>query len=196
MAIKHFDAQLARQDAKDAQYQQDRTQWQAQMVQHDKERVQQAQEIAQLQAQIAHRDSQPLPKPIQEGLKSDATLPEVELGLREAFNGVPGFSLPLPLSGPYVQLTGPQAQAVTISKVTGDTAKEDLKDEKSTISLLNTANSSLSSDLNQCKALNTQANKDIAGFKKLAERSKWQRFMPGAEKVGLLLTGAAVGHMI
>src|ERR1700692_2885288 len=81
MAIKHFDAQLARQDAKDAQYQQDRTQWQAQMVQHDKERVQQAQEIAQLQAQIAHRDSQPLPKPIQEGLKSDATLPEVELGL-------------------------------------------------------------------------------------------------------------------
>src|SRR5271157_1905486 len=196
LGLKAFDAQLARQELKDAQYQQDRTTFLSTLQAHDAERLADAKKIAELEAQIKQRDSKPLPPAVDNGLKPDATLPEVEFGLRTAFNDVPGFNLPLPLVGPYIELTAPQAQAVTRSKVEGDKAKGDLGDQKSINSLLDSANSSLTNDLNSCKALNVQANKDIAGYKKLAVRSRWQKFVGGMEKVLIFGAGAYMGHKI
>jgi hypothetical protein len=194
--LKAFDAQLSRQEVRDAQYQTDRKTFLDTLTAHDAERAAQATQIAQLQAQIKARDSKPLPKPIQDGLKPGADAQTVATGLTDAYKGVPSFGAVAVVPPETIALSVPQAQQTIQSKVDLDKAQGDLGDQKSINSLLNSANSSLTNDLGSCKTLNVQANKDIAGFKKLAVRSKWQRFLAGAEKVGLLAGGAMLGHMI
>ncbi len=164
---------------------------------HDAERVSQASQIAQLQAQISKRDSKPLPKEIQAGLQSTSSATEVNAALTAAYSSVPSFgTTKVSPDGQNVLLSLPQGQQVILTQEKEMKESADLTDEKSTISLLNTANASLSGDLNQCKVLNTKAEADIAAFKKLATRSRWQKFLGGFEKVGLVMAGAAIGHMI
>jgi hypothetical protein len=196
LALKSFDKQLAAQNARDAQYQQDRTLWQAQVAQHDTERAQQALQISQLQDQIAKRDSKPLPKEVQAGLKPDATAETVAKAVTESYKSNPAFGQATATPGGQVSLSVPQAQATVEAKVGFDKASADLADEKSMVSLLNGTNLSLTNDLNQCKLLNTKAEADIAGYKKLAMRSKWQKFLGGMEKVALVAVGFELGHKL
>ena len=196
LAVKSFDAQLARQETKDAQYQQDRKTFLDTLATHDADRAAQAQRIADLEAQIAHRDSQPLPKPIQDGLKPSATAQAVATALQEAYKSVPSFGAVGVDSSANVALSLPQAQQVVLDKVNLDKAEGDLRDTQAVVDLQKQANLSLTNDLGTCKALNTKAEADIAGFKKLAKRSKWQKFLSGAEKVALFAAGAYIGHKI
>ncbi len=195
-ALKSFDKQLAAQNLKDAQYQQDRALWQAQVAQHDTERVAQQTQIAQLQAQVSKRDSQPLPKAVQAGLQPDATAEVVAKAVTEAYSKNPAFGQATAIPTGQISLSVLQAQATVEAKVGFDRVSADLADEKSTISLLNGTNLSLSNDLNQCKLLNTKAEADIQGYKKLATRSKWQKFLSGMEKVAIFSAGAYLGHKI
>lgn len=196
LGVKAFDQQLARQEAKDTQYQADRKVFMDQLSAHDTERAAQQVQISQLQAQISKRDSQPLPKAVQAGLLPDATAEVVAKAVTEAYSNNPAFGQASATPAGQVSLSVPQAQATVEAKVDFDRASADLADEKSTISLLNGTNFSLTNDLNQCKLLNTKAEADIQGFKKLATRSKWQKFMAGAEKVALFAAGAYVGHRL
>jgi hypothetical protein len=194
--LKAFDAQLSRQEVRDAQYQTDRTTFLNTLAAHDTERAAQALQIAQLQAQIKARDSKPLPKPIQDGLKPDATAQAAAGAVSVAYSDIPGFGQATTTPEGQVSLSVPQAQATVVAKVSGDKAQGDLKDEKVINGLQETTIGSLKTDLNSCTSTLSKAEKDIAGFKKLAVKSKWQRFLAGAEKVGLLAGGAMLGHMI
>lgn len=196
MAIRSFDKQLAKQEARDTQYQADRKTFLDQLTAHDAERAAQASQIASLEAQIAHRNAQPLPKPISEGLKPDASAEAVAKAVTEAYSDVPSFGVVLAESPTTIALSLPQAQHVVQDEVAYSIARADLNDTQAVVDLQKTANSSLTSDLAQCKDLNVKAQADIAGFKKLATRSKFRKFLDGAEKVALFAAGAYVGHKI
>jgi hypothetical protein len=63
--------------------------------------------------------------------------------------------------------------------------------------------SSLQIDLNACKSTVSQdetalldANKVISAYKKLAVRSRWKKFLGGAEKVALIAVGFEIGHKL
>ena len=194
--LKAFDAQLSRQEVRDTQYQQDRTTFLNTLAAHDAERAAQATQIAQLEAQIKARDSKPLPKPVQDGLKPGANAQTVAAGLTDAYWAVPSFGAVAVIPPETIALSVPQAQQVLFDKIDLDKAKGDLGDQKSINGLQETTIGSLKTDLNTCKDLNTKAQADIAGYKKLAKKSRWQKFLAGAEKVGLLAGGAMLGHMI
>lgn len=196
LGLKSFDAALARQDAKDQQYQQDRRIFMDTLAAHDAERTADATKIAQLEAQIAHRDAQPLPKPVQEGLKPDATAKQAADALGIVYSATPSFGTPQATPDGKVALTVPEAQQIIQDKYSLTKSQGDLTDQKSINSLLNSANASLTTDLNSCKDLNTKAQADIAGYKKLAKRSKFRRFLDGAEKVAIFAAGAYVGHKL
>jgi hypothetical protein len=196
LGLKSFNTQLAAQATKDAQYQADRKTFMDTLTAHDAERVAQATQIAQLEAQIAHRAAQPLPKPVQEGLKPNATAQMVAGAVQSVYSSTPIFGAVVVDSAGYIALSPSQGQQVAQTKVDLDKAQGDLGDQKSINSILNVSNSSLTSDLGSCKALNVQANKDIEGYKKLAVKSKWRKFLDGALKVVLVAGGAAIGHAI
>src|SRR5665213_232019 len=151
MGLKHFEAQLSKQDDKDDQYQSDRKTFLDTLTAHDAERTGDKVQIVQLQAQISKRDSQPLPKVVQAGLQPDSTSQAVAGALQSVYSDVPSFGAVVAESPTTVALSLPQAQQMVKDKASLSTTRADLTDEKSTISLLNTANASLSGDLNQCK---------------------------------------------
>ena len=195
--LKAFDAQLSRQEVRDNQYQQDRTTFLNTLAAHDAERTADAAKIAQLEAQVKARDSKPLPKPVQDALQPKATVQQAIGGLAAAYGSTSALAQSQPSSdGQNLTVSVLGAQEAISAKVGMDLAQGDLGDQKSINALLKDANSSLSNDLGSCKAMNVQANKDIAGFKALAKRSRWQKFLAGAEKVGLLAGGMMLGHMI
>lgn len=191
-AVKVYDAQLARQDARDATYQSDRKAWQDSLTQSESVRAGQAQEIAALQAQVAKRDSQPLPKPVQVAIQPTATVQEVVNGVKTAYNFSGGVAVSP--DGQNVLLDPLAAQQTILAKVNGDRAQADLKDLSAIVDLQKQSMVTLNTDLNQCKVLNTKAQADIEGYKKLAHRTKFQKFLSGAEKVAIFVGGVYIGH--
>ena len=195
-ALRSYNAQLARAEAQEKIYVQDRNAWQAQMATDATERAAQATQIATLQAQIAHRDAQPLPKAVQAGLQPDATSATVANAVTLAYNDEPAFGQALPTPSGQVSLSVPQAQATILSKTSGDQAKADLKDEEAVVALQNSSITTLQTDLNGCKSTVSEANKTIDGYKKAAKRSRFRKFLAGAEKVALVAIGFEVGHKL
>ena len=196
IALKSFDNQLAKQDVKDAQYQADRKTFMDSLAAHDAERAAQAQQITDLEAQIKQRAAKPLPPAVQTSLKPGADAQTVATGLTEAYKHTTSFGAVAVIPPETIALSPPQAQQVIQAKADLDALVLDLGDERSINSILNASNSSLTNDLGSCKALNVQANKDIAGYKKLATKSKFRKFLDGALKVGLFAGGVYAGHKI
>lgn len=196
-ALKSFDAQLARAERQEQQYQQDRSQWQAQMAQHDTERTAQALQIQQLQEQINKRDTKPLPPAVQAGMKPGAPATVVSAGVTVAYGDVLGFgSTTTTPDGSQVILSPIQGQSVIQAKVEGDKAKADLKDTQAIVELQGQTVVTLKTDLKGCQDTVGEANKTIAGYKKAAVKSRWQKFLGGA-KTALLMAGSAyLGHKL
>jgi hypothetical protein len=196
-ALRAYDAQLARQDAKDAQYQAALITFQTTMAQHDSARAAAEAKVSQLEAQIIKRNIAPPSPVVQAGLQPNATIGMAASALTAAYSTVSGFGQAnTSVDGQSVSLSLPQAQTVISTKIAYDKAAADLIDEKGVISLQTGTISSLSSDLNECKITLTDANKQVAGYKKLAERTKLQKFFSGAFKVLIFAGGAVIGHLI
>lgn len=196
LGLKGYEAQLAKAQATEQVYIQDRAQWQAQVVKDDAQRQAQALQIAQLQAQIAHRDAQPLPKAVQAGLAPNADANTVATAVSVAYSNVPSFGQATSTPGGQIALSVPQAQAVVVSKESGDKAVSDLADERTIVGLQTGTIGTLTSDLNGCKSTLSEAQKTIDGYKKAAVKSKWRKFLDGAEKAGLFIGGVAIGRKI
>ncbi len=196
LAVKHFDQQEARAEAREAQYRSDLSKTEAQWTQ-DRQALQASNDrIAQLEAQIAHRASTPPPKAITDGLKPDATAEQAALALKTAYSAFPDFGEPVATPEGKVLTTVTETQILTSSKLLLDRTQADLKDRTEEVDLLKTNNSLLNNNFQQCQGLLTEANKNIADYKALAKKSKFRKFLDGAEKVGLVLLGGIVGHAI
>jgi hypothetical protein len=196
LGVKAFDAQLARQEVKDAQYQQDRKVFMDQLSAHDAERAAQQTQIAQLQSQIAKRDSQPLPKAVQAGLQVDAGAEQVKTALEAVYGADLSTGTPKVEPDGNIALSPSLAQKTVSAEVGLVQSTADLKDEKAIVSLQETSIGTLKTDLSSCTATLSKANSDIQGFKKLAVRSRWKKFLGGAEKVLIFGAGAYLGHKL
>ena len=194
--LKAFDAQLSRQEVRDAQYQTDRTTFLNTLAAHDAERTADATKIAQLEAQIKARDSKPLPPAVKPGMQPNASAEQVKNALGAVYGVDVAAGTPKVEPDGNIALSPSQGQQALSARLDADRYGADLKDEKAINSLQETTIGSLKTDLNTCKDLNTKAQADIAGYKKLAKKSRWQKFLAGAEKVGLLAGGAMLGHII
>jgi hypothetical protein len=193
LGVQAFNRAEARADAQAALYHQDSLAWQENLKQSEAAREASAEQVASLEAQIAKRDAKPLPVPIQAGLKPDATIQTVITALQTAY----GPSM-VPTSTPdgNVALSVPNAQQTIQARVDADRLKADLDDEKAVVSLQTGSISSLNNNLNQCISLNTEAKKTITDYQKAAGRTRFQKFLNGAEKVGLLIAGGVIGHSL
>lgn len=162
----------------------------------------QAQQDA-LIAKITTRDKQPVPVVIQTGLKADATAEDAKNALGAVFSTPVAPVAPTVTSDGKVAVTVKEAQEITSAGFDGQRAEADLRDTVSLYTLEKTKTTSLSNDLNQCQAGLTEAkatvkaqDTTIADFKKAAKRSRFQKFLSGAEKALLLVGGIYIGHKL
>ena len=194
--LKAFDAQLSRQEVRDTQFQADRTAFLNTLAAHDTERTADATKIAQLEAQIKQRDSKPLLPAVKPGMQPNANAEQVKNALGAVYGVDVAAGTPKVEPDGNIALSLSQGQQALSARLDADRYGTDLKDEKVINSLQETTIGSLKTDLNSCKDLNTKAQSDIAGYKKLAKKSRWQKFLGGVEKVALVAGGAMLGHMI
>jgi hypothetical protein len=193
LGLQAFNRAEAKADAQSQLYQSELKTFQDHLQADTAQRTADAQQIASLQAQIAKRDAKPLPPAVQVGLKPDATVQNVITALQTVYG--PSMT-PTPTQDGNVALSVPNAQETIQAKVDGDKAKADLTDAKGIISLQSGSIETLNKDLGTCNSLQIEANKTIADYKKAAGRTRFQKFLNGAEKVALLLAGGAIGHFI
>lgn len=195
-ALKQYDAQLARAEAREELYDQDRKAWAVELKARDAERAADAQRVEELIEQIAARAAKPLPPVIQAGLAPKALPSEVKDALQASYADRADFgSLSTDQAGNVV-LSQPQAQIVLLGAVDLKRLKLDFADAVKVIDLQKGTISSLTKDLDTEKALNVEANKSIEDFKKLTKKSRWKKFMGGAEKVALVVGGIWLGTKI
>jgi hypothetical protein len=206
--LRSYEKQLARAEALQAQYEQAQklyTDSQAQLktlvAADDAQRLKDSVQQATIQAQITKRDSQALPQVVSQGLETSASSKSIENAFRSVLSVPDTEPTPKALPDGTIDL-GPSVAQQTVSQLeTGNQAKADLKDETQLYSLEVASNSSLSKDLGQCLASDSQgkaaladANKTIAAYKKAAHRSVFKRILDGAEKVGILVAGIELGR--
>lgn len=192
--LKAYEGQVARAEAIEQKYEDAQKAFQVTLAQHDAERATDAKATAALLAQIAARAAKPPAPVVQAGLLPTATAKQASLALNALYSpSYPAFAS-TPIEGEKVAVTVTEAQEIASDKLVGDRSKADLTDTQALLGLSKTDNSLLTSDLNQCKANSAQADKTIAAYKAIAVKSKWQRFLAGALKVGIFAAGAAIGH--
>jgi hypothetical protein len=195
LGLKFADAQLARAEKMETQYNADRKTWQ------DKLDVSEAARAAattqqQVIVKVIHDRDTTTATAILQAQNPNQSLQDVESGVLRAYSGVPGFEAPLPLQGVYIEFSARQAQQVTVAQLDRNRLSADLTDETNVFNLEHGKNLSLISDLAQCKVINVESDKVIASYKKAAVRSKFRKFLGGAEKVAILVGGIYLGHKL
>lgn len=194
--FKAYEAQVARAEVQEQKFDQDRSDFLKQLQADEVARAQDAKDAADRLAQIAARDAQPL-KPtspaVSSGLKPDATAQEAANGLSSAY---PGLGVVDASPDGKVLTTVQQTQFLMGFSLQAARDREDLADLKVAYADQVRISQSEATDLGSCKTALVEAQKTIGDYKKIATKSGWRKFLDGAEKVGLVLAGAAIGHMI
>lgn len=194
LGLRAFDAQLSRAQTTEAKYEVEHKQLTDLLAADGAERARMSAQQATLQAQVAKRDAQAPPAPVVTALKPNATAEQLADGLAFVFHEVPTFGRPIPLQDGNVALTPQESQEVVSDKASFDRLKLDFADTQA-ISQLETQKFNTSqSDLSSCVSTLSSAQDTIKSYKKLVVRSKFKRFMSGAAKVGIFVTGVYLGR--
>lgn len=190
---KMFQGAMAKAEAQEQLYKTQLEAFKQDLAQHDAQRQVDAQRISDLQAQINRRANTPPPPVISEGLKAAASTENVIKALIAAYG--PEMT-PSTVNDNMIALSVPNAQETISAKVNLDRDEADIQDYKGIIGAQSASISSLNNDLHQCNDLLGTANKTIADYKKAANKTKWQKFLQGAEKVLIGVGGFALGHAL
>lgn len=195
IGLKFADAQLARAEKQEQQYNADRKSWQDQLA---ASAAQRATETAQQTAivKIVDTRDQTANAAIKVALTPGATAKQAADGLAASYSDLPAFGPVTALGDNIVQLSVPQAQQATASHIDQVRLQADLNDEVNVLTLEKDKTFSLSNDLAGCKSLQVEAGKTIDGYKKAAKLSRFRKFLGGAEKVGLFVAGVYFGHKL
>jgi len=196
LGLRSYEAQVARAEAAEARYDQDRKDLTALLSEHEVQRTQDAKAEAQLLAQIVKRDKQAPSPVIQTGLKPDANADQASRAVTEAFKANPDFGGTSPQADGNIGYTVNQTQIVIDTAIERDHLRLDLGDEQKAFDIQRESNISLTNDLHQCVTNKAEADKVIAQYKKAAKKSRFKRFLSGAEKALLFAGGVYVGHLL
>lgn len=191
LALRSFDAQLTRAQATEAKYEAEHKQLTELLASDAEERRGLQAQQAVLEAQIAKRATQPLPQPIQDGLKPDATAEQAAIALGVAYSLSP---IPEVVQGTRIAVSVSNAQDMVKTKVDALRLGADLADTASLYQIEQKKTASLSTDLQTCTNTLDAAQKTINGYKKIVKPTKFKRFLTGAEKVAIFIGGVYLGH--
>jgi hypothetical protein len=165
------------------------------------QRAKESAQQATLEQQIINRNAQAPSPAVQTALQPSANAESLVLGLGASYSDVPNFGTPKVDTEGNIALSVPQARSVLVGHENEKRLGFDLQAETGLFTLETSKSTSLSNDLAQCKATVSQdetalvdAKKSIAAYKKLAVRSRWQKFLGGVEKVALVAVGFEIGH--
>lgn len=196
IGLRSYEGQLAKAEAREAQYDADRKQFAEELKTRDAQRAADAQRVEELIAGVAARAAKPLPPVIKAGLDPTATVSEAKDALQAVLSDRPTFgTLNIDLDG-NVALRLPQLQILVSDEVDLKRLRLDAVDYQTVISTQKGTISSLTNDLATEKDLNVKANKVIDGYKSLAKKSKWKKFFGGAKTALLMAAAAYGGHML
>lgn len=208
--LRSYDKALAHAEALQVQFNTAQAQFTASQKQlmdllaaDSAQRAKESAQQATLEQQILNRNAQAPAPAVQTALQPSADAEQVVLGLGASYSDVPSFGTPKVDTEGNIALSGPQAHSVLVGHENEKRLGFDLQAETGLFTLETAKSTSLSNDLAQCKVTVSQdetaltlANKDIAAYKKLAVRSRWQKFLGGVEKVALVAIGFELGHKI
>jgi len=202
-AMDKAEVQEQRFEQRDQQYQQAILAFQKQLDADTAERQQASQKQAELQARIDQRASQPLPKPVADGLKPDATAQEAGNALGAIFTRPNAPVVPMATPEGKVAVSVKEAQEIASLGLDGQRSAANLQDETGLYTLEKAKSTSLSNDLTSCQGTLTQSQADlkeakltIADYKKVAKKSKWQRIWGGVKDYGLPVAAFILGSRL
>jgi hypothetical protein len=216
LGLKSYDKALAHAEALQAQFsvaQAQATASQKQLTdllaQDAQLRAKESAQQATLEQQIVKRDSTPPAPAVAAALAPSADSKELVLGLQASYADFNGFGAVQADPAGNIVLVPSQARDAVIAHEAEKQYVADLHDENQLFTLEQSKSTSLSNDLTQCKATESQyetalaaANKSIAAFKKAAgsPQSKFRKVLGSigrnAERVGILVVGLEIGHRL
>jgi hypothetical protein len=195
IALKFADAQIARAEKQEQQYNADRKSWQDQLAASAAQRAAETTQQTAIVKIVDTRDKV-ADKAISAALKPGATAKQAADGLAASYSDLPAFGPVTALGDNIVQLSVPQAQQATASRIDQVRLQADLNDEVNLFTLEKAKTLSLSNDLASCTTLNTESGKVIAAYKKAAKASRLKKFLGGATKVAIFIGGVYFGHKL
>lgn len=197
LGLRHLDKLEARAEATEASYVVERKALTDLLAADTVARAQESAQQAAVLESMAKRAVVVQPPVIQTALQPSASATEAAAGVTLAFAGVPSFGQALVSpDGQNVSLAVPEAQTVIQTKIQMDRLTLDVQDETQLYTLEQSKSTSLSNDLGKCTDTLGLAQKTINGYKAVVKPTKWQRFLQGAEKVGLVAIGIAAGRAL
>lgn len=210
LSVKAYERALQRAEAAEAISQQREqafnSQYKAftdQLAQNEANRAKEQTQQAALLAGIVARDRQPIPVVIDSGLKPGAGVNLVAPALQQAYSDVPAFGQVSVSPDGNLAINASQGQFLVKNKVDLDRLSLDFKDLQSVSDLQKAQIGSLNTDLTSCQTGLTDAkaavaadDKTIKDYKKAAEKTKFQKFLSGAEKVLIFAGGIYLGHKL
>jgi hypothetical protein len=196
LGIRSYEKLLDRAEAQEEKYDADRKSFYDTLAQHDADRANNDAKQAQLVAGIAARAKEAPAPVVQTGLKADASVVEAKNALQAVYSDTPTLGSLEATSEGKVGATVSQAQIFIGSKLSLDHLKLDFGDVQKVLELEKQTNSSLVSDLAQCKATNVEADKTIADYKKAAVKSKWAKLWDGTKKGLIFAVGIGIGRAV
>jgi hypothetical protein len=194
--LRSYDAQLAKAEVTEQKYEAAQKTLTDLLATDAQERAQMQAQQANLIGQIAKRDKTPPSAPVIAALQPNASAEVLALGLGSSFNDVSSFGVPQTTPDGKVALNGQETQEIIQDHEQGKKDHADLADTMKLYGLEQQKTASLTKDNVQCTTTLADAQKSITAYKKLAVRSRWQRFMTGAEKVTIFISGVALGHKL
>ena len=194
--LRSYDAQLAKAQVTEQKYEAAQKTLTDLLATDAQERAAMQAQQANLIGQIAKRDKTPPPAPVIAALQPNASAEVLALGLGSSYSDNLSFGVPQTTSDGLVALNGQETQIVIQDHEQGKKDHADLADTTKLYGLEQQKTASLTKDNVQCATTLADAQKSITAYKKLAVRSRWQRFMTGAEKVTIFISGVALGHKL
>jgi hypothetical protein len=193
IGLREYDAQLAKAQVTEQKYEAAQKTLTDLLASDAKERAQLQAQQQSLVNQIAKRDKTPPAPAVTAALQPNATAETAANALGLVFSLSP---YPSATIDNKIALSVPNAQELISDGVELNKLRPDLTDTKMLYGLEQQKSASLNKDIVQCTDTLKDAQKSIAAYKKIATRSRWKKFLDGAEKVGLVIAGAAIGHVV
>lgn len=192
--LQAYEKLEAKAEAQEARYDADRKSFYDTLAQHDADRAANDAKQAQLVAGIAARAKEAPAPVVQQGLKPSASAEEAKNALQSVYSDTSTLGTLEATPDGKVSATVTQAQIFIGSKLSLDRLKLDFGDTQKVLELEKQTNSSLTSDLAQCKATNKEADKTIADYKAASKKSKWQKIKDGMKQAGWLAIAYGIGR--
>lgn len=186
-----FDKLMAANQVREDHYNADMKAAQAQAAADRATILQLTQQIAQKQTQIIVRDK-----------TADATIKDVQAPERSTNAVTEDVKNNYHIDALYDEVTKtysfdkPDVQLFVATKIDRDRLSADLKDTQDQLKFSVEGSALTNKDLTVCQAGEKESKGVIDGYKKAANKTKFQRFVQGLEKVGLVVGGFALGYKL